>query len=60
MQLTEGISKMPRTLLKRWRRRVSYHARHADTFFHPFVNYFIIALLVIATIVLVVYTVMVK
>ena len=37
------------TLWRRSRRRFRYHARHSDTFFHPVVNYTVVALLVIAT-----------
>jgi hypothetical protein len=48
------------TLFSRWRRRLKHHARHADTVFHPVVNYAIIATLIIATVVLVIYTVTVK
>jgi hypothetical protein len=48
------------TLFHRLRRRLKHQARHSDTVFHPVVNYAIVALLITATVVLVIYTVSVK
>lgn len=51
---------MANTLFRRVRRRLRHHARYSDTVFHPVVNYALIALMIAATIVLVIYTVSVK